>query len=200
MDFVLAIAEDQVPSTHAPDPYMHLFMDAGNGNVLAFFELPNSPGHGARRQHARTGCSTSPSRSSSVQELEETKARLEAAGIAVVGVTDHTIFKSIYFFDPNGHRLELAADTATPEMYQKLDEVKWEMLEEWSAPSARPSTPPGCTRRNSLSDLRAQRGDPPHAVKTYTYPQFDYRQSAEQKRGPPVPATRWWSSAPGRSA
>ncbi|MCB2069755.1 MAG: VOC family protein, partial [Ottowia sp.] len=43
MEFVLAIAEDQVPSTHAPDPYMHLFMDAGNGNVLAFFELPNSP-------------------------------------------------------------------------------------------------------------------------------------------------------------
>ena len=43
MDFVLAIAEDHVPSTHAPDPYMHLFMDAGGGNVLAFFELPNSP-------------------------------------------------------------------------------------------------------------------------------------------------------------
>ncbi len=43
MDFVLAIAEDQVPSTHAPDPYMHLFLDAGNGNMLAFFELPNSP-------------------------------------------------------------------------------------------------------------------------------------------------------------
>ena len=43
MEFVLAIAEDKVPSTHAPDPYMHLFMDAGNGNILAFFELPNSP-------------------------------------------------------------------------------------------------------------------------------------------------------------
>ena len=43
MNFVLAIAEDQVPSTHAPDPYMHLFMDAGGGNILAFFELPNSP-------------------------------------------------------------------------------------------------------------------------------------------------------------
>ena len=39
MDFVLAIAEDQVPSTKAPDPYMHVFLDAGNGNVLAFFEL-----------------------------------------------------------------------------------------------------------------------------------------------------------------
>ena len=46
MNFVLAIAEDEVPSTHAPDPYMHLFMDAGGGNILAFFELPNSPAMG----------------------------------------------------------------------------------------------------------------------------------------------------------
>ena len=37
MDFKLAIAEDKVPSTQAPDPYMHIFMDAGNNNVLAFF-------------------------------------------------------------------------------------------------------------------------------------------------------------------
>ena len=29
------------------------------------------------------------------------KARLEAAGVEVLGVTDHHIFKSIYFFDPN---------------------------------------------------------------------------------------------------
>ena len=46
MDFVLAIAEDRVPSTKAPDPYMHVFLDAGGGNVLAFFELPNSPAMG----------------------------------------------------------------------------------------------------------------------------------------------------------
>ena len=43
MDFVLAIAEDLVPSTKAPDPYMHIFLDAGGGNVLAFFELPTKP-------------------------------------------------------------------------------------------------------------------------------------------------------------
>ena len=64
--------------------------------------------------------------------FDETMPLLQAAGIEVVGVTDHTIFKSIYFFDPNGHRLELAADIGTPEMYRKLDEVKWDMLEEWS--------------------------------------------------------------------
>ena len=43
MSFKLAIAEDKVPSTGDPDPYMHVFLDAGMGNVLAFFELPNSP-------------------------------------------------------------------------------------------------------------------------------------------------------------
>jgi catechol 2,3-dioxygenase-like lactoylglutathione lyase family enzyme len=99
MDFVLAIAEDQVPSTHAPDPYMHLFMDAGNGNVLAFFELPNSPPMG-RDANTPDWVQHIAFKVGSVQELEETKARLEAKGIPVVGVTDHTIFKSIYFFDP----------------------------------------------------------------------------------------------------
>ena len=42
MGFILAIAENEVPSTKEPDPYMHVFLDAGMGNVLAFFELPNN--------------------------------------------------------------------------------------------------------------------------------------------------------------
>jgi catechol 2,3-dioxygenase-like lactoylglutathione lyase family enzyme len=131
MDFVLAIAEDHVPSTHAPDPYMHVFLDAGNGNVLAFFELPNAPEMG-RDEATPAWVQHLAFKVGSVAELEATKARLEAAGIEVVGITDHTIFKSIYFFDPNGHRLELACDTATPEMNQKLDAVKWAMLDEWA--------------------------------------------------------------------
>ncbi len=131
MDFVLAIAEDHVPSTKAPDPYMHLFLDAGGGNVLAFFELPNSPPMG-RDENTPAWVQHIAFKVGSVEELETTKARLEAEGIEVVGVTDHAIFKSIYFHDPNGHRLELAADTATPEQMKRLDEVKWAMLEEWS--------------------------------------------------------------------
>jgi catechol 2,3-dioxygenase-like lactoylglutathione lyase family enzyme len=131
MDFVLAIAEDQVPSTGAPDPYMHVFLDAGRGNVLAFFELPNSPPMG-RDENTPDWVQHIAFSVDSVATLEATKARLEAAGIEVVGPTEHTIFKSIYFFDPSGHRLELAADTATPAMNRKLDEVKWAMLEEWS--------------------------------------------------------------------
>ena len=131
MNFVLAIAEDQVPSTHAPDPYMHVFLDAGAGNVLAFFELPNSAPMG-RDGNTPDWVQHIAFKVGSVEELLATQARLQAAGIEVVGPTDHTIFKSIYFFDPNGHRLELAADTSTPQMAQQLDDVKWAMLDEWA--------------------------------------------------------------------
>ena len=130
MDFVLAIAEDQVPSTHAPDPYMHLFMDAGNGNVLAFFEIPNSPPMG-RDPNTPEWVQHIAFEVESMDVLMAAKERLEAAGIDVIGPTNHAIFKSIYFFDPNGHRLELVANIGTPEMYKQLDDVKWDMLEEW---------------------------------------------------------------------
>jgi len=131
MKLVLAIAEDQVPSTHEPDPYMHLFLDAGGGNVLAFFEIPKSPPMG-RDVNTPPWVQHIAFEVGSVEELHAAKARLQAAGVEVIGPTDHTIFKSIYFFDPNGHRLELAANTGTPDMYKRLDDVKWEMIEEWS--------------------------------------------------------------------
>ena len=131
MDFVLAIAEDLVPSTKAPDPYMHVFLDAGGGNVLAFFELPNSPDMG-RDTNTPEWVQHIAFKVDNLQVLEEAKARLQANGVEVLGPTNHTIFKSIYFFDPNGHRLELAANTGTPDMMRKLDEVKWDMINEWS--------------------------------------------------------------------
>lgn len=131
MDFVLAIAEDEVPSTKAPDPYMHVFLDAGQGNVLAFFELPNAPAMG-RDGNTPEWVQHIAFKIGSLDMLVATKERLQAAGIEVLGPTDHTIFKSIYFFDPNGHRLELCADVGTPKMHKALDEVKWAMLDEWS--------------------------------------------------------------------
>mgnify|MGYP000323967545 CR=1 FL=1 len=131
MAFTTAFAEDRVPSTNEPDPYMHVFLDAGMGNVLAFFELPTREPMG-RDPNTPTWVQHIAFKVDTVEELEAAKARLQAAGIEVVGVTDHTIFKSIYFFDPNGHRFELATNTGTPEMYKTLDEVKWDMLNEWS--------------------------------------------------------------------
>ena len=131
MDFVLAIAEDRVPSTQEPDPYMHVFLDAGMGNVLAFFELPNSPPMG-RDGNTPVWVQHIALEVGDVDELMAAKARIEGAGIDVVGPTDHGIFRSIYFFDPNGHRIELAANTRSDEDMTRLHAVAEEMLEEWS--------------------------------------------------------------------
>ena len=131
MDFKLAIAEDQVPSTGEPDPYMHVFLDAGGGNVLAFFELPHSPEMGrdaatpAWVQHIAF-------KVPDMASLLAAKARVEARGLEVIGPVHHGIFKSIYFFDPNGHRLELTADTGTDAELAELKRVAPLMLEEWS--------------------------------------------------------------------
>lgn len=132
MDFVLAIAEDRVPSTKAPDPYMHVFLDAGNDNVLAFFELPTQPPMD-RDQNTPEWVQHIAFKVPDMDTLLGYKASLEAAGIEVLGVVDHSLFHSIYFFDPNGHRLELAApDPDVDEKLRRLDKVKWDMLEEWS--------------------------------------------------------------------
>jgi glyoxylase I family protein len=132
MDFVLAIAENKVPSTHEPDPYMHIFLDAGNGNVLAFFELPTKPEMG-RDLNTPEWVQHIAFKVKDRDTLLEYKAHLEAEGVDVLGVTDHSIFHSIYFFDPNGHRVELACpDPDEAAMLKRMDEVKWDMLEEWS--------------------------------------------------------------------
>jgi glyoxylase I family protein len=60
------------------------------------------------------------------------KAAVEAEGLEVIGPTNHGIFQSIYFRDPNGHRLELVANTCTDEEMAELHRVAPAMLEEWS--------------------------------------------------------------------
>lgn len=131
MEFKLAIAEDKVPSTGADDPYMHVFLDAGMGNVLAFFELPTQP-EMDRDQNTPTWVQHIAFEVESFDELIKQKEKLQAAGIDVLGPTDHGIFDSIYFFDPNGHRLELAANKGTEEQLQQLNQVAEAMLAEWS--------------------------------------------------------------------
>lgn len=132
MDFQLAIAEDHVPSTKAPDPYMHVFLDAGNGNVLAFFELPTQAPM-SRDLNTPEWVQHIAFKVKDRATLMAYKSHLEANGIDVLGVTNHSVFHSIYFFDPNGHRLELAApDEQEQAKLDRLDKVKWDMLEEWS--------------------------------------------------------------------
>lgn len=137
MEFKLAIAEDRVPSTGEPDPYMHIFMDAGMGNVLAFFELPTKPAMDRDRntpewvQHIAFEVE-------SFEALLTYKEKLERAGVKVLGPINHGIFDSIYFFDPNGHRLELAANKGTDEQLRRLKDAADDMIEEWKVTKKAP--------------------------------------------------------------
>ena len=114
MGFQLAIAEDHVPSTGAYDPYMHIFMDAGNGNVLAFFELPEQPEMG-RDPNTPEWVQHIALRVESMDKLLEAKAHLEANGIDVLGPTHHGIFKSCLLYtspsprDQRGPRMPSSA-------------------------------------------------------------------------------------------
>ncbi len=131
MDLLLAIAENEVPSTREPDPYMHIFLDAGMGNVLAFFELPTAAPMGrdastpAWVQHIAFEVE-------SEAALLAAKTEIEAQGVEVLGPVHHGIFRSIYLFDPNGHRLELAANIDRPGDLDRLQEVAHAMVDEWA--------------------------------------------------------------------
>lgn len=131
MDLLLAISEDHVPSTKDPDPYMHIFLDAGHGNVLAFFEVPNSPPMG-RDENSPVWLQHIAIKVEDLSTLMSAKEKLESLGMDILGPIDHGIFKSIYFHDPNGHRLELVANTAKPEELKNLHEIAQEMVDEWT--------------------------------------------------------------------
>jgi glyoxylase I family protein len=125
------IQSDHVPSTGEYCPYTHFFFRLNDGSFIAFFDLgddtaalpsPNTP---AWVNHIAF-------RVESIQALEDSKTRLQAHGIEVLGITDHRIFKSIYFFDPNGIRLELSAQVATPEqMHSESLDVRAQ-LDAWT--------------------------------------------------------------------
>ena len=137
MRFSTAFSEDYVPSTGAYDPYMHVFLDCGGGNVVAFFELPNQP-EMDRDQNTPTWVQHLAFEVADVEALMAAKAHIEAQGVPVLGPTYHGIFRSIYFFDPNDHRLELACNIGTATQYAELHRVAPLMLEEWARTKTAP--------------------------------------------------------------
>lgn len=139
MDLMVCIAEDRVPSTKEPDPYMHVFLDAGNGNILAFFEITGSPPMD-RDPNTPKWVQHIAFQVKSPEALLEAKAEIEKKGLEVVGVTEHGIIRSIYFFDPNGHRVELTCVTGTEPQMRHLKEIAPAMLEEWSRTKRPPRT------------------------------------------------------------
>ncbi len=126
------IQSDHVPSTGEYCPYTHFFFRLQDGSFIAFFDLGDDQAAEPSPNTPRWVNHIS-FRVDSVQALQDMKARLEAQGIEVLGVVDHHIFDSIYFFDPNGIRLELTAQRA--DEFQMLQESRTAhaRLAEWTA-------------------------------------------------------------------
>jgi catechol 2,3-dioxygenase-like lactoylglutathione lyase family enzyme len=131
LEYAMALAEDRVPSTGEPHPYMHIFFRMDDGSYVAFFELPESPDMG-RDANTPAWVQHLALRVADEETLLANKKRIESHGVEVLGPVDHGVCKSIYFFDPSGHRIELAVDTMTPQMKQRLASVSEAMLQEWS--------------------------------------------------------------------
>jgi catechol-2,3-dioxygenase len=65
--------------------------------------------------------------------LSAMKAHLEASGVDVLGPVDHGFVRSIYFFDPNGLRLELTTPTASPQELADFERDAHSQLSAWTA-------------------------------------------------------------------
>lgn len=130
---------DSVPSTGDPGPFAHLFFEIKDGSCIAFFDLGDGK--------AGTPDPTTPSwlnhlavEVDSIEELEQFRDRLKSAGVDVVGPTDHGFVTSIYFFDPNGIRLEITTRTVPDENLEQFAAEAHQRLRDWTAhlKSARP--------------------------------------------------------------
>ncbi|HSW05518.1 VOC family protein, partial [Aquabacterium sp.] len=124
------------PSTGEFCPYVHLFFRMADGGCIAFFDLgddlaaepsPNTPAwvnHIALRVASR-------------DDLVAMQARLQARGVEVIGIVDHDGYiHSIYFFDPNGLRLELTVEVAAAATVQGFAQTAHADLAAWTAEKA----------------------------------------------------------------
>jgi catechol 2,3-dioxygenase-like lactoylglutathione lyase family enzyme len=136
LPLVVFMQADRVPSTGDKGPYAHMFFAMGDGSYVAFFDLgkgempapsPNTPDW---VQHFAMEVG-------SVEEVLAMKQRLEAGGVEVKGLVDHDFIKSIYFFDPNGLRLEVTARTERPGILEAAARDAHAALRQWTEDKAR---------------------------------------------------------------
>ena len=136
LPLVNCMQADKVPSTGEEKPYAHFFFEMGDGSYMAFFDLgenemplpsPNTPNwvmHFAMELD-------------SVDEVMAMKKRLNEAGVTTTDVIDHEFINSIYFFDPNGLRLEVTARTEEPGYLAKAAAEAHDDMKRWMETKSR---------------------------------------------------------------
>ena len=135
LPLVNCMLADKVPSTGEEKPYAHFFFEMGDGSYIAFFDLgdnemplpsPNTP---AWVQHFAI-------ETESVDAVLAMRERLVEHGVQVTPLVDHEFVKSVYFFDPNGLRLEVTARTEAPGYLQEAASEARDAFATWLATKA----------------------------------------------------------------
>jgi catechol 2,3-dioxygenase-like lactoylglutathione lyase family enzyme len=118
----------------------HYFFDAGGDALVAFFEMPR--GAKAAGDRDAIGAMQHCSFTTTQQQFDVLEKRLRAEGVPVIGpVNVGARTWSIYFFDPNGIRLEYS--------WQEDDGDDVRVVERWTQ-----------TREEALQELRSVSDDP----------------------------------------
>jgi glyoxylase I family protein len=139
-----------------PADSIHIFFRLGDNSYLAFFDVPSAADEAPELtpwwvKHIAF-------ETDSMEKLVAAKARLEAHGVQVLGPKDHDFCQSIYFMDPDGHRLEITVRTEQADSWQRLAAEAGRNLAEWNErkmrkfgrapqplPAAVPAMPAGST-------------------------------------------------------
>ncbi|MBW7930738.1 MAG: VOC family protein [Gammaproteobacteria bacterium] len=106
LELAAALSFDHISGTDTKLDYMHLFFKLGDGNFVAFFDVPDHmrPDLFKRRSglyhHIAMEVATE-------AELEAFEKRWRDAGLEVTSDLDHSFVRSIYTYDPNGIQTEI---------------------------------------------------------------------------------------------
>lgn len=108
MRLISCATGDEVPSTMDKVHFLHTFFQMKDGSCIAFFEIEDLPEETAPSVIPKWAPHLALSVDSEA-ELQDALHHLKACGIDVIGPVDHEegTWQSLYFFDPNGVRLEI---------------------------------------------------------------------------------------------
>lgn len=130
LPLVHAVDAGHDPSTGGTCAAMQMSFALGDGSCITFFDV----GDGVSVFHTPQRCSWThhlAMRVDSLDALHAAKTRLAAAGVDVLGPVDRRTIQSIYFFDPNGIRLELTTPTAPDAELAELAALARHEVERW---------------------------------------------------------------------
>ena len=137
----LALQIDRHPSTGEPVDYLHIFFDIGSGDPdkpthIAFFDVVDHPGDDPDELFkTRWGMDLHfAMRVADHAALDAWRKKLDGKGVEVEGPIDHGMFRSIYFHDPNGYRLEFtSAEEREARVFAEHATKARDLLKDWNA-------------------------------------------------------------------